>query len=96
MKMIAAISLAAILLSGCSYGLLRQPEPLNVALIPADCANRVAIDNWLETQLTQRKSIFETQNEYENSVRQIKERLWNLRARCAPGVRNDAGRSDGF
>ena len=87
MKTILLISLLSVVISGCTVNLARQPLATNVALIPDDCANLPAIEQWLEYQLAQDKSVFETQNEYRSAVQNIKTRLWGMRATCN-GMRN--------
>jgi hypothetical protein len=49
--------------------------PVDVNLIPNDCANQQRIVNWLESQ---------SQGEWNEHVAQIRGRIWHLRYTCNP------------
>lgn len=65
-------------LSGCANV---QP-PVDVQLIPDDCANQTRIVRWLEdqAQAVSKKST----PEYRQYHAQVKTRIWLLRHRCNP------------
>ena len=62
-----------LLLSGCSNLQPKLSPPVDVSLIPNDCANQKGIVQWLEHQLPG------ATNEY---VSQIRARIWHLRYTC--------------
>jgi len=64
--------LIVLLLAGCKHF---TPKPIDVSLIPNDCANQQGIIRWLETQ---------SQGEWNEHVAQIKARIWNVRYVCNP------------
>ena len=64
--------LLVLLLSGCSHF---TSKPIDVSLIPNDCANQQGIIRWLETQ---------SQGEWNEHVSQIKARIWTIRYTCNP------------
>lgn len=68
-------------LSGCA-GITSQPTPIEVALIPNDCANSHHILPWLEGQLNRPPGLFQTNSQYEESIRAIKHRIWTFRHHC--------------
>lgn len=63
--------IVSILIAGCAQA---PRVPVDVALIPNDCANRHAIVRWLET-------VLETDKSNESA---IKARIWTLRYSCQP------------
>lgn len=56
--------------------------PVDVALIPDDCANRQSIIHWLENVARSPKSYSETDQSYEQSRAVIKARIWRIRYNC--------------
>ena len=70
----------ALLVVGCA----NTTPPIDVALIPNDCANRTAIERWLESQTKLNKPFNWSQAEYDQYRSQIKARMWNLRYHCQP------------
>ena len=64
--------LIVLLLSGCGHF---TSKPIDVSLIPNDCANQQGIIRWLETQ---------SQGEWNEHVSQIKARIWTIRYTCNP------------
>jgi hypothetical protein len=73
--------LPVLLLVGCAQA---PRMPVDVSLIPNDCANRHAIESWLEKVSTGPKPYFQSQQDYEQHISQVKERLWSLRYHCEP------------
>jgi uncharacterized protein YceK len=68
------IPIAALVLSGCMSIVQRSP-PVDVSLIPNDCANQQRIVRWLENQ---------SRGEWNEQVAQVKARIWHLRYTCNP------------
>ena len=64
--------LSILLITGCTS----TRPPVDVTLIPDDCANRHAIIRWLETQ--------STQNDSAEFQRQVRSRIWRIRYICQP------------
>ena len=58
--------------------------PVDVALIPNDCANRLAIIKWLESQADSNSTIFANKEKHEQYQSSVKTRIWNLRYNCQP------------
>lgn len=56
--------------------------PLEVAYVPNDCANAAAINRWLDASARVGKTLFETQEEYEARISQVKHRMWTFRSDC--------------
>ena len=77
MRTLASI-MTAILVSGCAQV---PRQPIDVRLMPDDCANRHAIIQWLESVVAQTRS-----RDYPNEryISEIKGRIWSLRYRCQP------------
>ena len=69
MKRCAVLLILA--LTGCAS----VTPPVDVSLIPNDCANQSRIIRWLENQ---------THKEWSEHVAQIKARIWHLRSICNP------------
>jgi len=76
------IALLAMTVTGCVS--VVQRAPLDVSMIPNDCANRVSIIRWLEqnAQVPQQNS--ESKEDYERSRAQIRSRIWSMRYHCQP------------
>jgi hypothetical protein len=64
--------LLSISLVSCS---VVKPPPVDVQLIPNDCANRQSITAWLERQIN-------TGGHNEAEINSIKNRLWQIRYNC--------------
>ena len=72
-----AFLLMIVFLSGCTA----PPRmPVDVSLIPNDCANRHAIIGWLETNV----NYYQSNVEYEQNITNIKARIWHIRYHCQP------------
>jgi hypothetical protein len=56
--------------------------PVDVTLIPDDCANRHAIIRWLENVARTPKNMFESEESYEQARSSIKARIWRIRYNC--------------
>lgn len=69
---------AAILVSACAQV---PRKPIDVSLMPDDCANRHAIIAWLENTARHTQT-----RDYPNEryVSDLKTRIWSLRYRCQP------------
>ena len=80
MKTILAVALLSLV--GCST--YDQRVPASVAVMPTDCANRVAIINWYETQLAVPRQPLQNERAYEDYRAQIRYRIWHLRYQCQP------------
>lgn len=72
----------AFALTGCASQ--SANPPLDVRLIPNDCANRQMIVNYLEGQSRTPRATFESEKEYERSRAEIRHRIWTLRYHCQP------------
>ena len=78
MKITVTSAVLVMLLSGCANV---QP-PVDVRLIPDDCANQARIIRWLEDQARAVSS--KSTPEYRQYHAQVKNRIWMLRYRCNP------------
>ncbi len=67
--------LIVLLLAGCGHFAPKLSPPVDVSLVPNDCANQNGIIRWLENQLPR------DSNEY---ALQIRARIWNVRYTCKP------------
>ena len=76
------IALLAMSVTGCVSVI--QRAPMDVSMIPNDCANRASIIRWLEqnAQVPQQNS--ESKEDYERSRAQIRSRIWSMRYTCQP------------
>lgn len=61
-----------LLLSGCAS--TQQPTPMSVLVMPNDCANKAAIESWIQRNIDQ-----ETNNDRLNA---LKHKIWTLRYVC--------------
>jgi hypothetical protein len=75
------IPIAALALAGCA-SVIQRPPPAVLAM-PTDCANRVAIVNWL-TKQSQTTRQFEPEQDHENRMSEIRQRIWHIRYHCQP------------
>lgn len=73
------LSLCAIAITGCAQA---PRMPVDVSVIPDDCANRQAIVRWLERVADTPKSLLESQIDYEQKRSEIKIRIWRIRYNC--------------
>lgn len=78
---LAAIVAAVVLLTACAQ---TARVPVDVSVIPDDCANRVKIVAWLTELANQPRTTRESIQDYENARSQIKARIWRIRYRCQP------------
>jgi hypothetical protein len=58
--------------------------PVDVTLVPNDCANQTAIVNWLEEQGKISPSTFSDKDQYARHRASIRQRIWNMRYTCNP------------
>ena len=83
MKSFRVVCLTAVLtLAGCST--YDRHVPASVAVMPTDCANRVAIINWYESQLSVPRQPLQNERDYEDYRAQVRYRIWHLRYHCQP------------
>lgn len=69
----------AMMIVGCA----QNPRmPVDVAVIPDDCANRERIIRWLDQLAQSPKQPFQSAEEHANVVSQIKNRIWRIRYNC--------------
>ena len=61
-----------------------RPVPPDVAIMPNDCANKPAIDRWIESQSAVPRQPFQSEADYDRQRSQIRHRLWTLRYNCQP------------
>lgn len=72
---------SVLLIAGCTT----VPKmPVDVALVPNDCANQQAITQWLIEVAKTSKSTFQNQKDYEQFQSQVKSKIWNIRYACNP------------
>ena len=69
-------------LIGCASA--PRPMPIDVAIMPDDCANRSAIARWIESQDLIPRQSFQSEQDYARQRSQIRHRLWTLRYNCQP------------
>lgn len=70
---------SVLLLAACSTA---PRMPVDVALVPDDCANRESISRWLEQTARAPKPWYQSRDVYEQNQTAIKARLWQLRYNC--------------
>ena len=58
--------------------------PVDVSLIPNDCANQPAIINWLEEQSKISLPPLSDKDQYARHRASIRQRVWNMRYTCNP------------
>ena len=73
--------LSVLLATGCA---IKTAPPVDVRLVPNDCANRQMIVNYLEQQAQQPRAAFESDRDYERTRSEIRHRVWTLRYYCQP------------
>lgn len=71
--------MAGMLSVGCA---VQRPVPVDVQIMPTDCANFAAINRWLEQQRAVPRNRMQSQENYEHQQSQIRHRLWTLRYNC--------------
>ena len=75
--------LPILLLTGCASTVNYNP-PASVTAMPNDCANQVAMINWLESQARVPRHSLERQEDYETSRASFRHRIWHVRYVCRP------------
>lgn len=70
------------LVTGCATSL--PPPPVDVRLIPNDCANRTLIINYLQQLADRSRLTFESERDYETHRLQVRQRIWAMRYHCQP------------
>jgi hypothetical protein len=76
------IALLGVVLTGCVSVI--QRAPMDVSMIPNDCANRASIIRWLEQNAQVPQQHSESKEDYERSRAQIRSRIWSMRYTCQP------------
>lgn len=74
--------LSAVLLAGCAT--VNYTPPASVAAMPTDCANQVAMINWLNSQAAIPRHPLESEQTYERSRAEFRQRAWHVRYHCGP------------
>ena len=70
-----------VVVAGCA----NVRPPVDVMLIPNDCANQTAIVNWLEEQgRISPPSLLSDKDQYARHRASIRQRIWNMRYTCNP------------
>lgn len=80
MKLMLILFVVAI--SGCAT--VNYTPPASVAAMPNDCANQVAMINWLNSQAAIPRHPLESEQAYELSRAQFRQRIWHVRYHCRP------------
>jgi hypothetical protein len=81
MKINLAVLVTTLAFAGCSTN--RSP-PVDVRLIPNDCANRTMIINYLDQEAKQPRGTFESERDYERHRAELRQRIWTMRYYCQP------------
>lgn len=70
-----------LILTGCAVA---PRQPVDVTLIPDDCANRHAIIRWLEdtVRAPAPPTLLQKREDYDQDISAIKSRIWRLRYVC--------------
>ncbi len=69
-------------IAGCST--VNYTPPASVAAMPNDCANQVAMINWLNSQAAVPRHPLESEQAYERSRAEFRQRAWHVRYVCRP------------
>ena len=69
-------------ITGCAN--VNYNPPPSVTAMPTDCANKMAMINWLETQARIPKNPLEKDSDYEQSRAYFRHRIWHVRYVCRP------------
>lgn len=70
--------IACIVLGGCTT----YSQPVDIATLPNDCANKDRILNWLEGMANLPKHTLESPYEYEKTRRTYRHKIWHLKYTC--------------
>ena len=76
-------SICFVVVSAVMAGCANVNPPIDVTLIPNDCANQARIIRWLESQ-SQLTPVGADKVEYDRYRQTVKSRIWNLRYNCNP------------
>ena len=77
-----ALALTVAVVAGCtSY---QPPPPVDVMLVPNDCANQRMIIGYLTQQAQRPQGSYETDQDYERTRSELRHRVWNMRYHCNP------------
>ena len=68
-----------LLLSGCAS---TPRMPVDVAMIPNDCANRQAITAWLESVAAAPPPAYQSEVNHAQFRSSVKARIWGIRYNC--------------
>jgi hypothetical protein len=80
-KVYGLIAVLALTTAGCTTN--RAP-PVDVRLVPNDCVNRQLIINYLSEQAALPRGTLESQQDYERTRAEIRQRIWTMRYYCQP------------
>ena len=69
-------------LIGCKHAYRSDTVPSHIAMMPTDCANFAAIDQWLLEKSILSKGYTQSWEEYDYAKSVHKTALWNLRYTC--------------
>jgi|694.fasta_scaffold04987_6 hypothetical protein len=72
------IFVAAVAITGCST----YTQPVDIATLPNDCANKERIANWLAAMANLPQHKLESKEEYEKTRRTYRQKLWHLNYVC--------------
>jgi len=78
-KLLSLVSF--VLLSGCTVYNDRS-IPVEVSIMPNDCANQQAIQNWLNYQIKQEPALLMDKELYVQQQRVLKHKKWELTSHC--------------
>lgn len=79
-KIVAAV--AVLSLAGCAHHNITPP--VDVRLVPNDCANQQMIVNYLTQVAQQPRQMFETEKDYDSRRAEVRQRIWTMRYHCNP------------
>lgn len=79
-KLLTAV--AVLSLAGCAHHNITPP--VDVRLVPNDCANQQMIVNYLSQVAQQPRQMFETEKDHEIRRAEVRQRIWTMRYHCNP------------
>lgn len=79
----SAILISVIVLAACTTT-PQRPPPLDVQLIPNDCANMTLIVEYLQQEANRPRATFESERDHDRYRSQMRQRIWTMRYLCQP------------
>jgi hypothetical protein len=76
------MKLWVLILSLAIAGCTTYSQPVDIATLPNDCANKERIANWLTHMANLPKHTLESDSEYEKTRRTYRQKLWHLKYTC--------------